>query len=204
MSRCATGGATVTLWGDRLAAPLRWLRAYRTYRALAPLWTELHAAVPEIEPASSAPARGPGLRHAEFALYRRVIEIRDGHLALRPYLQPRAPAWAAEAAAGPAADAAIRPEFAPEAVVEAAVIAAALENRRAGRLPGLGPESPGYGHGPHTAYLETVEDEAAWLVQVTHAFTASATVRDVRNRVRAQWHPQSSAAGPGRGAKSRG
>ncbi|WP_329128553.1 hypothetical protein OG552_00425 [Streptomyces sp. NBC_01476] len=181
-SLLATGGATTTLWGDRIAAPVRWLRAYRTYRALEPLWAELHATLPEIALSSSASAGGPRLRHAEFALYRRVIEIRDGHVALRPYLQPRAPAWVTEAPGGTGGG-----PLDPDAVVEAAVIAAALENRRAGRLPDGAPESREYGHGPRTALLETVEDEAAWLVQVTRAFARSPAVEDVRNRVRAQW-----------------
>lgn len=34
--------------------------------------------------------------------------------------------------------------------------------------------------------LETVEDEAAWLVRVARAFTRSPVVRDVRDRARAE------------------
>ncbi|MFI1869163.1 DUF6545 domain-containing protein [Streptomyces jumonjinensis] len=45
------------------------------------------------------PGRGPGallVRDAELALYRRVIEIRDGYLTLRPHLPPHFPHWAEE------------------------------------------------------------------------------------------------------------
>jgi hypothetical protein len=80
--------ATVTLWGARLVAPCRWLRAYRRYRALEPLWSALHAELPEIALTVPGPGRRIPLWQAEFALYRRIIEIRDAQLALRPYVEP--------------------------------------------------------------------------------------------------------------------
>ncbi|WP_225850428.1 MAB_1171c family putative transporter [Streptomyces sp. HPF1205] len=171
-----TCGATATLWGERIVAPLR---AARRFRALTPLWSALHSQLPEIALDPGAAVRRPRLREAEFALYRRVIEIRDGSLALRSYQQPEAVAWAGEALArSPAADA--------EAVLEAAVIAAALANRRAGRVPGPGPEGPrppAPAERPGQA-LETVEDEAAWLIRVARAFTGSPAVGAVRRRMR--------------------
>ncbi|OMI39966.1 MAB_1171c family putative transporter [Streptomyces sparsogenes] len=181
----AAAGATATLWGDRVARPLRRLRARRAHKRLEPLWSALYAELPEIALDPRAARRSPGLRQAEFALYRRVIEIRDGSLALRPYQQPEAPTWAGEALgrAGPAT-AAGNPEAAlTAAVVEAAVIAAALENKRAGRPRG---GTPGPGRRTPAERLETTEDEAAWLVRVTHAFTRSPVVGEVRDRTRDQ------------------
>ncbi|WP_416972986.1 MAB_1171c family putative transporter [Streptomyces sp. 4F14] len=155
----ATAGATATLW----AAPARWLRARRAHRALDPLWSALYAELPEI---ALAPHHRPPLRQAEFALYRRVIEIRDGSLALRPYHRPEALAWATEAASG---------SDDREAVLEAALLAAALAHKRSGRPPGTTPAYPAPAAG-----LETVEAEAAWLTRVTHAFTDARLLDEAR------------------------
>lgn len=171
----AVGGATVMLWGSPLGAPVRWLRAHRRHRALEPLWSALHAAVPEIALVGPAePEPGWGVRRAEFALYRRIIEIHDGRLALRPYLDPRVPEWAGRsAAAGP-----------PDpAVVEAATIAAALEHRAAGRAITL-PDGPAVPQ-PAQAVAGTVDAETAWLLRVTSAFTGSPVVAGARHRARA-------------------
>ncbi|WP_411113030.1 MAB_1171c family putative transporter [Streptomyces sp. 029-5] len=173
----ATGGASATLWGGRLSAPGRWLRAHRAYRALEPLWAALYVELPEIALPASAAGRRPGPRRTEFALYRRVIEIRDGHLALRPYLHPYVPVWVAE-------ELRRTDERDHDAVVEAAVIAAALENKRAGQrqdgaLPGRAAHTPPPMPG-------TVEAEAAWLLRVTDAFRHSAAVHAIRGRVRTE------------------
>ncbi|MFI0729432.1 MAB_1171c family putative transporter [Streptomyces sp. NPDC021225] len=172
----ATAGATATRWGDRITAPLRRLRARRAHKNLEPLWSALYAELPEIALDPDAAVRRPGLRRAEFALYRRVIEIRDGSMALRAYQQTEALTWAMEALdrAGPAA-------ADPEAVLEAAVIAAALENKRAGRTHSGTPDQ--HRRTP-TAHLETTEDEAAWLVRVTRALIHSRVVGDVLDRMR--------------------
>jgi hypothetical protein len=62
--------------------PVRYLRAYRAYRRLHPLWQ----AYIEAEPAVAFDDTGKAsLRDIELRLYRRVIEIRDGMLAVRPY-----------------------------------------------------------------------------------------------------------------------
>ncbi|MET9220837.1 MAB_1171c family putative transporter [Streptomyces sp. NPDC003300] len=189
----ATGGATTTLWVGALGAPMRWLRAYRSHRALEPLWSALHSELPEIALDPSAADRRPGLRQAEFALYRRVIEIRDGHLALRPYFESGVTAWTdgrggddgSEVTGGDAIDWADERGRDRRAVLEAATIAAALENKRAGRLcEGTAAErfAPP-GHTPPTV-PGTVEAEAAWLLEVTAAFTSSPTVAAVRHRTR--------------------
>ncbi|MEU8581953.1 MAB_1171c family putative transporter [Streptomyces abikoensis] len=79
----------VTAGGSAAARPAlrHWWWAYRSYRALAPLWSVLHHAFPE----TALPHRHHGLRgltpqRLRFALYRRVIEIHDGLLLLRPRL----------------------------------------------------------------------------------------------------------------------
>jgi hypothetical protein len=152
----AAGGASATRWPVLLGGPTRWWRAHRAYRQLQPLWSALCAELPEIAlqggTGKGAARLRPPVRRATFALYRRVIEIRDAHLALRPYFEP-----------GPAPDedgggrtgAAAR---------EAAAITAALANRRDGRRPAA--QSV-----PTWPVAGTLDAEAAWLVQVTRAFT---------------------------------
>jgi hypothetical protein len=71
------------LWPVAVRWPLvRHLLAYWTYRRLHPLWRAYVEAEPAI--AFDDPGR-PSLRDIELRLYRRVIEIRDGMLAVRPY-----------------------------------------------------------------------------------------------------------------------
>ncbi|MFD0658600.1 MAB_1171c family putative transporter [Thermocatellispora tengchongensis] len=85
-------GATLPTWGRLLIAPawLAWLRDYRAYQALRPLWRALYAADPRIALTPAAPVLLDlvAVRDLRFRLYRRVIEIRDGRLALMPYLDP--------------------------------------------------------------------------------------------------------------------
>ncbi|WP_371500959.1 hypothetical protein OG871_29550 [Kitasatospora sp. NBC_00374] len=169
------GGATLTAWAGLSARPFRWLRAWYRYRRLAPLWCALHSAVPGIAfDAAAGSHRLP--RDAEFALYRRIIEIRDGQLALRPYLHPEAAAWAA-------AEATVRERADPvrlAATVEAAVLATALEAAAAGRTRTA---APGGRYVPREMPADP-DVEAAWLCRVADAFHCSATVRRLRGRAR--------------------
>ncbi len=165
----AGAGATLSVWGPALATPFRLIGMYRTYRRIEPLWAALREAVPGI-----ALDPGPGMPGGvEFALYRRVIEIRDGHLALRPYFDPDLP---------PVAEAEARKAKVPEArvaaTVEAATLAAALAASEAGRR--YAPDDV-----PAT-YLDEpdIATEAAWLVEVTRAWRRSAVVGRVRDRAR--------------------
>ncbi|MEU9687731.1 MAB_1171c family putative transporter [Amycolatopsis japonica] len=163
----AGAGATLSVWGPALATPFRLLGTYRTYRRIEPLWAALREAVPGI-----ALDPGPGMPGGvEFALYRRVIEIRDGHLALRPYFDPDLP---------PVAEAEARKAKIPEArvaaTVEAATLAAALVASEAGRR--YAPDAV-----PAT-YLDEpdIATEAAWLVEVTREFRLQS--REFRARSR--------------------
>ncbi|GAA4530349.1 MAB_1171c family putative transporter [Amycolatopsis samaneae] len=167
----AVAGATLSVWGPALRAPVRWLRAYHAYRRIEPLWAALRAAVPGI---ALAPA--PGLAGgAEFALYRRVIEIRDGYLALRPHFEPGIPALA-EARARRAGV----PERLVAATAEAAALAAALLASEADRRYRGGDAGPPARQLPDAG----IAAEAAWLVQVTRAWRHSAVVARVRDQVR--------------------
>lgn len=172
-------GATVTVWGGtrwgaRITAPVRWWRARRRYTALGPLWEALHGAMPQIALGEGTDGRRPALRDAEFALYRRIIEIRDGQLALRPYVGAQVVAWVAEEvrAVGPAGQV-------DGAEVEAATLAAALAAARAGQrcrsatVTGVPQPVPGPG---------TVDAEAEWLIRVAAAFDGCPAVAAVRRR----------------------
>ncbi|MDX3228057.1 MAB_1171c family putative transporter [Streptomyces sp. ME19-01-6] len=175
-------GATAARWRGALTAPARWMRAYRRYRALEPLWSALHATVPGIALRTRA-RRLSWLppRSAEFALYRRVIEIRDGYLALRPYAAP--PGTAAD---GEDVGVGVEAEEVGAAEAEAAAVAAAIEAARSGVLPG-GPDPAGAASGPAVRPVRgTVEAEAAWLVRVADAFARSAAERPVPARVPAE------------------
>ncbi|NJP65372.1 MAB_1171c family putative transporter [Streptomyces spiramenti] len=159
-------GTTVTLWGGPLAAPGRRLRARRRHRALGPLWRALHEATPEIALAPASDRLRPGWRTAEFALYRRVIEIHDGLLLLRPHF-PTDAAYPPEG-----------PTVAPgAAAADAARISRALENRRRGVAPGgaAGPPTPPPGG-------DTLEDEVAHLLRVTQEFTRARNTPGPRAR----------------------
>src|SRR5439155_23768653 len=110
-------------------------------------------------------------RDLDFRLYRRVIEIRDGRLALRGFLDERvaATADALGRRAGLSGDALA-------AATEAAVIAAALRAKAAGapaRPPAAEPVTGG----------RDLADEVAWLTQVARAFAGSPVVAAVVARV---------------------
>jgi hypothetical protein len=83
----ATVAASVTglMWPSATRWPgLRHLRAHRTYQRLEPLWR----AYVQAEPAIALERYARSLRalgEIELRLYRRVIEIRDGMLAIQPY-----------------------------------------------------------------------------------------------------------------------
>ncbi|MEV4642154.1 MAB_1171c family putative transporter [Actinoplanes sp. NPDC049548] len=138
-------GLTMPSWGpqtrvDQLAA----------YRALEPLWSALRAAFPDI--ALHSPARGEAaaVGDLDYRLYRRMVEIWDGQLALRPYR--------AEAESEPG-DA--------DADAEARSILAALHCRADGAPPtGTGP-APG-----------EVDGSLDWLVAVSRSYARIAPAHE--------------------------
>jgi hypothetical protein len=122
----------LVLVGAGLPALAGWLRRYRTYQELRPLWRALYRASPAIalDPPTCTVLDTLVPRDLHLRLYRRVIEIRDGLLVLQPYRDPAVAADARE----DAARAGIRDERL-EAVVEAATVAAALRARAGGTAP---------------------------------------------------------------------
>lgn len=165
------GGAVLVTCESATRGPASWLRCYRQYRELEHLWSALRTAVPEIVLAPAAGRFGPDLPlDSEFALHRRVIEIYDGCLALRPHLHPRALHWAAAMTASDERTA---------ATVEAAVIAAAIE------AADLGYRAPGDpAPFPAPADLSSTAEETAWLIEVADAFRNAPAVDRVRHLVR--------------------
>ncbi len=107
-----------------------WTAWYR----LRPLWALLLEAAPDVR----LPAQRGTRFSASYRLHRRVIEIRDAELALRPYRDSRAVVDAADAArrAGLGRDE-------RDAVIEAVMIVTALNARLAGAEPRRNPAAAG-------------------------------------------------------------
>ncbi|MER8102851.1 MAB_1171c family putative transporter [Kitasatospora sp. NPDC094016] len=188
-------GLGSTVWPAAHAAVRRWLRAHRRYRALAPLWRDLHTVLPEIAlaPASRLPLLPP--RDPQFALYRRIIEIHDARLILRQHLDPRTPRWLAAAAAARFPPSAARVGATAGATAEAAALAAALERAAAGARPN--PDTPRAAPAaePPRALGQDLESEADQLAHLTRVYATCPAVAEVRARARAA--ASSTAADPG-------
>lgn len=162
-------GLTMPAWGERVSGGHDMLARYRSYRALYPLWKAMVDASPGIAlvPTSKAKARWSG---EDFRLLRREMEILDGRLALREYLDPavavlaRAHALHAGVIGQPA-----------DAIAEAAMLRAGLRARRDGSTarPGLSEASA---TAEATASGEA-HDGTEWLVLVSRAFAHSPAVR---------------------------
>ncbi|WP_158849076.1 MAB_1171c family putative transporter [Saccharothrix deserti] len=88
-------GLTAYTWGPRIARAGRRWRQYRTYRALLPLWRACYDVMPGIALVPPDARRVP----IDLRLYRCVIEILDGRLALRAYWDTRIAEQRGEAAA---------------------------------------------------------------------------------------------------------
>jgi hypothetical protein len=102
----AVCGGTVSLWPPVVRQLGRWLTDYRRYRALGPLWRASYDSLPDIALRAPSPRWLSWLppRDAQFALYRRVIEIRDGQGALLPGGAAGTPATTADDQRGDEAD----------------------------------------------------------------------------------------------------
>ena len=154
--------------------------AYRSLLLLRPLWTTMRDAFPEV--ILFSPRRAiielAGVDDVRLRLYRRVIEIRDGMLALRPYLPASAvllpapgpsdgaenpsPSGAVSLPAPGPSDGAENPGSDP-AEAEARAILLALRRRAAAEPPAATPGSWAP-VGPEMA------DEVAWLSRVSVAY----------------------------------
>jgi hypothetical protein len=93
-------GLTLPAWGPRVGLPrlLEWVGQYRALRRLYRLWRELCQALPGValEPPTGVWRDRLRLRDLAFWLHRRVGEIRDAQLRLRPWRDPRAARTAEE------------------------------------------------------------------------------------------------------------
>jgi diguanylate cyclase (GGDEF)-like protein len=142
----------------------RYCQAWAAWARLRPLWALLVEAAPEVR----LPAP-PGMRFsAWYHLHRRVIEIRDAELALRPLRDSRA--------VGEAADAAWRAGLSQDergAAIEAVMIVTALDARRRGAGAQGGADAGGVLPGPRN----DLESEAARLLLVHRAVRRSPVVR---------------------------
>ncbi|MFG2567000.1 MAB_1171c family putative transporter [Streptomyces sp. NPDC048567] len=131
----------------------------QSFEALGPLWRDLSAAMPHI--VLSPAGTGDVSTESDFLLQRRVIEISDGVLALRPYrsrdVQEAVQATVETGTVNGAA------------TVEAAILAAALADRKAGRLPDdVAPRSP------EAASRKDLKGDTEWLLLVASAYARHA------------------------------
>lgn len=148
----------------------RWYAYWRLY----PLWAVLRRAIPEIVLPPDPAMR----RSIRYRLYRRVIEIRDAQLALRPYAEPERVARAAAAARSSGLA-----EEAVAAVTEAAAVVTSVRSRFRGcpaRAEALPAEHPGAA--PCAEPCADVSAEAARLITVSRAIRRSRIVRQAAGR----------------------
>jgi hypothetical protein len=153
------------------ASASRYCRTWSAWVRLRPLWALLVEAAPDVK--LSTP---PGTRFsARYHLHRRVIEIRDAELALRPFWDSRAVEEAADAAcrAGLSQDE-------RDAAVEAVMIVTALDARRRGA------EARGAAAAERVLPepRNDLESEAARLLLVCRAVRHSPIVRQAAARNR--------------------
>lgn len=151
-------GATLPVLGPQLECLIRTIAHRRAYRRLQPLWATLHEALPDLALAT------PDLPSDKSAvgferLYRRVIAIRDGLLALQPYRDP-ADTRRHRILAGAAGIA----ESDRAAAIEAADIRAALQRRQHHSRSALSSETAIGSQGDLTS-------EIRWLTRVSDALT---------------------------------
>jgi hypothetical protein len=186
---CMTAGVTMPAWGSRfgISAMYQWLDRYITYRQLYPLWRVLYRATPEIGllPPKNVVADAVTVRDLEFRLYRRIVEIRDGILALRPYTDARVIQRAQELSQKPRL-----PSNEVRAIVEAASLAVALEMRKQ--------DSPSHAIPPSFDLYggADIRSEASMLVAVARAFRHSPIVGAIVKQMRRQQATHSAGAQP--------
>jgi hypothetical protein len=151
-------GATMPAWGPRVDRIV-------SYRRLRPLWYAVCQAAPEVvlDPPHSSRADHWKPWDMNFRLYRRIIEIRDGCLALRPYLDEEVASRARRLGERAGLDG-----IELNAAVEAATLTAAIDAKASGR-PGLDRAGPVLG----TSGGSDLAGELAWLTKVAGAFARS-------------------------------
>lgn len=166
-------GSTMPAWGPRVGVPelVSWFRRYRAYRHLYPLWHALYEASPDIAllPPRSRIADVLTVRDLDFRLYRRVVEIRDGLLAVRPYREPEVVTSALELCR----EAGLDQEETP-LIAEAAALAVALDAKRRGE-PGAGGAASA-----EVAGGADLASEVLALERLARCYVRSRIVRDIQ------------------------
>ncbi len=160
------GGATISAWFPGLAKLTQQGLLWYAYWRLHLLWATLRRAVPQVE----LPRQSGTRFNVRYRLHRRVIEIRDAQLLLRPY-------WRSDIAgqAAAAARSAGLTEPKHSAVVEAAVIVTAVNARQQGSPPrhdDIPAEHP-------SALSNGLRAEAAHLILVSRAMRHSRIVSNL-------------------------
>ncbi|MFI9324451.1 MAB_1171c family putative transporter [Kitasatospora aureofaciens] len=182
-------GLGSTLWPAAAGAVRGWVRAHRRYRALTPLWRDLHTVLPQIalDPARRLPLPP---RDPRFALYRRIIEIHDARLILRRHRDPRTAQWLDQATRRfpPPCDHAA-------ATAEAAALAAALELAASGAVPEAAVPEAVLSAAPGATATDTMDGEAEHLAHLARVYATCPAVAEVRTRARAERARAASAAG---------
>ncbi|MDQ6670671.1 MAG: hypothetical protein M3069_07945 [Chloroflexota bacterium] len=180
-------GATLPAWGPRAGVPAmyEWATRYMACRRLYPLWRDLCIGVPDVALVPPTPMIFDALavRGMELRLTRRVIEIRDGRLALRTSVPP----GVAENTRRQCRDARLSVHQ-EQPTVEAACLAAALEARKLGwypTSPDVMPGAPG---------ARDLGGEVAQLLRLAEAYRRSPIVKAVRTAVRRNETAQSLSA----------
>ncbi|MFC9976372.1 DUF6545 domain-containing protein [Spirillospora sp. NPDC127200] len=143
-----TIGSTIGTVGPNATTAIRRIVLYRR---LAPLHTTLAEAFPQIR-------FDTDIRDRHYRLDRRVVEIRDAQVLLRP--------WNDRAYL--AARAAHLHEQHPLPTVQAMILTAALQAKASGEPPAV-PSSQWTGPGPNAP--TSLEDEAVYLARISRAFT---------------------------------
>lgn len=150
-------GTVVVAARERLADLRVWWDSYRALRLLYGVWVDLVAVVPNVALAAPVGRRRDALRwgDVQLRLYRRLIELRDAWLALRPFMDADAVSILRPIEAGT--------ESATDAQVEAAMLRTAIAARRCGRRPVRQWTSD-------VGSVSSVDDELAWWSAVAAAW----------------------------------
>jgi hypothetical protein len=157
-------GATVPAWFPAVMWAPRDCRAWAAWCRLRPLWALLVAAAPGVQLSAQ-----PGTRlNARYRLHRRVIEIRDAELALRPFWDSQAAREAVDAVLS-----AGLPVDEHDALIEAVMVMTALDARQAGAPACGGHDGARFLSDPRN----DLESEAARLLLVARAVRRSPIVR---------------------------
>lgn len=153
-------GSTLPFLTAQTTRACAWLTTHRNLRRLYPLWALMYQTEPGIalDPPRSALVDALRLRDLDLRLYRRIIEIRDGRLALTPYLDPTLdPSRQSDDAAA----------------AEAAALRAAVERQQQGDLVSAPPAST-----RSATATGTFDDEVQWFLRVAeHLRRADVTDR---------------------------